>query len=105
MRHPEVEYCNFINRILPERFTHPVRYNHCFARIILDWTFQDCWHGHLKKYKPAIRQLSEAQVQQAVHRMAAWLADPQLLIADNKASLGYRRDFKNAGQHRQPELF
>lgn len=85
------QYRRLINHTLPKRFTHPVQYNHCFARIILDWLFQDCWYHHLQRNKPAVHQLSEQQLHTAIERMQAWLHDQQLLIADNKASLHYRK--------------
>ncbi len=84
------EYLELINQTLPAAFTHPVSLNHCFARIILDWTFAGCWYHHLHQNSPAYRQLNEAQLQAAVLRMKEWLVNPQLLVEDNHASLRYR---------------
>lgn len=84
------EYQRLINDELPQRFTTPVRFNHCFARIVLDWLFQDCWYHHLTANGPAYRQLSEAQLMAAIERMKAWLQNPLLLTIDNNASLQYR---------------
>lgn len=35
-------YKRLINVDLPAKYTTPVRFNHCFNRIILDWLFTDC---------------------------------------------------------------
>ncbi len=83
-----------INTQLPLVFTHPVRYNHCFARIILDWIFKDCWYNHLSKNRPAFAQLSIEQIKKAIVRMQQWIAEPQLLTEDNNASLQYRKSLK-----------
>lgn len=79
-----------INIELPAKYTFPVRFNHCFNRIILDWLFSGCWYEHLDRKKTAISQLNETQLQLAIQRMNAWLKDQKLLIADNNASLSYR---------------
>lgn len=83
-------YKELLNHQLPQKYTHPVRYNHCFNRIVLDWLFSDCWYHHLDKKKTAISQLNNQQLQAAIHRMQQWLSDQQLLIEDNEKSLRYR---------------
>jgi hypothetical protein len=42
----------------------PVRFDHCFKRICLDWTFGDVWYRHLAR--PAERHLRGDQLQRAV---------------------------------------
>lgn len=84
------QYRQLINSTLPAMYQQPVRFNHCFARIVLDWLFQDCWYRHLHKNKPAYQQLTEKQLAACIQRMQAWIADSNLLYADNHASLGYR---------------
>lgn len=91
-------YKRLINVTLPTTFTHPVCANHCFARIVLDWLFADCWYNHLRKKEPAYKQLTEAQRQAAVNRMNAWLQNPQLLVQDNEASLRYRHKRSGPGK-------
>lgn len=88
------QFNNLINNQLPFTFTYPVRYNHCFARIILDWIFQDCWYHFLSRNRPAVAQLSAGQLQKAIVRMQIWIEQPQVLIADNKASLQFRKVYK-----------
>ncbi|MDQ3682693.1 MAG: hypothetical protein M3352_06430 [Bacteroidota bacterium] len=85
-----IEYKELLNTRLPVKYTYPVKYNHCFNRIILDWLFTDCWYNHLDRRKSAISQLDETQLKAVIYRMNQWLADQQLLIADNKNSLFYR---------------
>lgn len=84
-------YLSLINDTLPARFTHPVQHNHCFARIILDWIFSDCWYQHLSNNKPAYQQLSIPQLEAAIRRMEQWLQEPQVLMNDHLASLQYRK--------------
>ena len=85
------EYKQLLNERLPSAYTYPVRYNHCFNRIVLDWLFKDCWYNHLEKNKPAVSQLTQLQMQSAVNRMKEWLQHQELLIEDNKRSLQYRK--------------
>ena len=85
------EYKHLINTVLPSKYTFPVRYNHCFNRIILDWLFKDCWYNHLDKNKTAISQLTNEQFKSAIARMKEWLHNHQLLISDNNDSISYRR--------------
>lgn len=80
-----------VNETLPLTYKHPVKYNHCFNRIILDWLFKDCWYNHLSRKQTAISQLNKTQLQLAINRMNEWLTDKNLLIADNNFSLACRK--------------
>lgn len=84
-------YKQLLNEILPASFTKPVRYNHCFNRIVLDWLFQGVWYDHLDNSKTAISQLDTIQLQQMIERMEQWLLNPDLLFEDNKKSLTWRK--------------
>ncbi len=84
-------YKQLLNEVLPASFTKPVRYNHCFNRIILDWLFQDVWYDHFNRSKTAISQLHTIQLQQMIDRMEQWLLDPDLLFEDNLKSLNWRK--------------
>ena len=92
-------YKQLLNEILPASFTKPVRYNHCFNRIILDWLFQDVWYHHLNCSKTAISQLNTIQLQQMVERMEQWLQYPDLLFEDNQRSLTWRIGNKTMQKH------
>ncbi|CAM3748893.1 hypothetical protein MUGA111182_07130 [Mucilaginibacter galii] len=84
-------YRQLLNEVLPASFTQPVRHNHCFNRIVLDWLFSDIWYNHLDKSKTAISQLNDEQLCRMIERMQLWLKQPEVLFEDNKLSLAYRR--------------
>lgn len=84
-------YKKLLNIDLPAKYTSPVRFNHCFNRIILDWLFSDCWYNHLSRKQAAISQLNREQLQSAIERMNKWLENQNYLIADNNSSLRYRK--------------
>jgi hypothetical protein len=64
------QYLEITNHVLPELAASrnfPVRYNHCFQRIILDNLVGRCWYEVLKRGKePAYKQLSEEQLEEAI---------------------------------------
>ena len=83
-------YKKLLNEVLPSSFTYPVRHNHCFNRIVLDWLFDDVWYNHLDRSKTAISQLNNIQLQKTIDRMEQWLQQPEVLLEDNAKSLAYR---------------
>ncbi len=89
------EYKELLNISLPAKYIYPVRYNHCFNRIVLDWLFNDCWYNYLDRKKTAISQLDDEQLKTAINRMHQWMADQKLLILDNQNSLLYRKTRHN----------
>jgi hypothetical protein len=91
MEDPVATYKRLINTDLPAKYKSPVRFNHCFDRIILDWLFNDCWYNHLSKKQTAISQLSTEQLQAAIARMNEWLKDHDQLYLDNSRSLNFRK--------------
>ncbi len=64
------QYLELTNHVLPNLSAtrkFPVRYNHCFQRIILDNLFGCCWYEVLNQQgEPAYKQLTEAQLEQAI---------------------------------------
>ncbi len=67
----------------------PIRLDHCFKRICLDYAFEDVWYKHLPK--PAERHLAGDALQRAVRCAEEFLAgDRALLDERNTASLRYR---------------
>lgn len=84
-------YKQLLNDVLPALFTRPVRHNHCFNRIVLDWLFTGVWYDHLDRSKTAVSQLTEMQLQQMIGRMEQWLQNPDLLMEDNQRSLAWRK--------------
>ena len=89
-------YKQLLNEVLPATFTQPVRHNHCFNRIVLDWLFGGVWYEYLDKSKTAISQLTEEQLQAMISRMELWLDQPDLLVMDNERSLNWRKNAKIA---------
>jgi hypothetical protein len=84
-------YKRLINVELPGKYTSPVKYNHCFNRIVLDWLFDDCWYNHLSRKQTAISQLNKKQLQAAIDRMNEWLQNHETLCTDNARSLAFRK--------------
>jgi hypothetical protein len=89
-------YKHLINTDLPLTYKSPVRYNHCFNRIILDWIFKDCWYNHLDRSATAISQLNDQQISVAVRRMQEWMKNQDVLVYDNNESLKYRKQYEKA---------
>lgn len=83
------KYLQLVNTTLPKEINSPVRFNHCFARIALDWLFQDVWYNHIEK-RPAYKTLNEQQLKSVIQRMESWRSDRTIIVADNRQSLIYR---------------
>ena len=78
--------------ILPARARQqrwPIRFDHCFKRICLDWAFGDVWYRHLAR--PAERHLAGEPLQRAVACAEALATgEPALLRERDAASLRWR---------------
>ncbi|MEM8968374.1 MAG: hypothetical protein AAGE93_18285 [Bacteroidota bacterium] len=89
------EYLRLTNKVLPQMASEqclPIRFNHCFQRVILDTLFQDCWYNHLDRNSklPAYRQLSEDQLKQAIAIAQSMIDSSQTGNQLNWQSLVYR---------------
>ncbi|MEL6160305.1 MAG: hypothetical protein AAFQ40_00830 [Cyanobacteria bacterium J06623_5] len=87
------QYLDLVNRQLPERATQvimPVRFNHCFARIVLDNLFQGCWYDYLSRKQPAYKQLDMGQLEQAIAIASKMLQSPRCVFELNEKSLRWR---------------
>lgn len=87
------EYLDLINRQLPERakqVSMPVRFNHCFARIVLDNLFEGCWYRYLSKKQPAYKQLDEPQLKEAITIARNMMTNPDIVQTLNNNSLQWR---------------
>ena len=74
------KYTHLINHQLPalaRQAPMPVRFNHCFARIVLDNLFEDCWYNHLSRKQPAYKQLNETQLIEAIAIAQSILNHPE----------------------------
>ncbi|OAV45597.1 hypothetical protein [Lewinella sp. 4G2] len=74
---------------------YPIRFNHCFLRVVYDNVFQDKWQHQLAKGKPAIHQLSAAQLDEAIVTGEAMVDDRELTVKLNEQSLRYRGKLKD----------
>ena len=93
------QYLELINRKLPQEAKHrdfPVRFNHCFARIILDNLFQCCWYEAIDRKKgTAYKQLSEEQLTKAIALAEEIINSPDVYIRElNQNSLRWRGKLK-----------
>lgn len=87
------DYLDLINNQLPaiaKQTSMPVRFNHCFARIVLDNLFEDCWYSHLSRKQPAYKQLNVEQLERAIAIASAMLNRPDTATALNRNSLQWR---------------
>lgn len=85
------QYLDLINHRLPAAAQHgeyPVRFNHCFARIILDNVCGKPWYEAIAK--PAYKNMTEAQVKEAIAIGQTFLDDPAACHDANRRSLQYR---------------
>ena len=88
-------YLELVNQELPnlaKQRQFPVRFNHCFARIVLDNLFDRCWYEALdRKQGAAYKQLSGEQLQQAIAIAQAIIDRPDSYIQElNHKSLRWR---------------
>lgn len=90
-------YLALINQQLPElakQTAMPVRFNHCFARIVLDNLFEGCWYEHLSRKQPAYKQLNAAQLTKAIAIATTLLNTPEAANQLNQNSLRWRGKLK-----------
>ena len=67
----------------------PLRLDHCFKRVCLDYAFQDVWYKHLKK--PAERHIVGEPLRRALECAEQIAADGEALLRTrNTESLRYR---------------
>ncbi|MEN1727365.1 MAG: hypothetical protein AAGJ52_02905 [Pseudomonadota bacterium] len=92
------KYLELTREQLPQRAAAPevrwpVRYDHCFQRIVLDHVCQGVWYEHIAK--PAYRNLTARQAADAVSlcdRIISGEADLHWL---NQQSLAWRGKLRN----------
>lgn len=92
------KYLDLVNKQLPAAArdgSYPVRFNHCFARIILDNICGCEWYKMIEK--PAYKHMTEAQLKQAIALGEELLTNPEACFAANTASLQYRGKLSQNG--------
>jgi hypothetical protein len=81
-----------VRDILPEMAEHcawPITQDHCFMRVCLDTALGAPWHTAIKR--PAIRHLSDAQLDAAIAVAEALVRHPGMLATINRRSIEVRR--------------
>lgn len=73
---------------------YPIRFNHCFLRVVYDNLFGARWNTVLPPGKPAIHQLTEEQLEQAIEIGEEVIADADVCRRLNEQSLRYRGKLK-----------
>lgn len=67
----------------------PLRLDHCFKRVCLDWACNDCWYAHIRR--PAERHLEGETLMRAVRCAEDLLAGDLALLGERNAqSLHWR---------------
>lgn len=66
----------------------PVRFDHCFQRIVLDAVCDDEWYGHIES--PAYKNMTEDQLVEAIKLAQSMIDDPARCKELNVQSLTYR---------------
>ncbi|MGB3655729.1 MAG: hypothetical protein WBA41_31585 [Rivularia sp. (in: cyanobacteria)] len=94
------EYLHLTNEVLPNlarQRKFPVRFNHCFQRIILDNIFGCCWYDVLdKRQGAAYQQLNATQLEQAISLAKTIVSQPDEYIQQlNHNSLRWRGKLTN----------
>ncbi len=93
-------YLELIDQVLPSLAGQrrlPVKYNHCFGRIILDNLFDCCWYEVLDRRQAAYRQLSEEQLKTAIAIAEAMITQPDEYTQQlNQNSLRWRQKLSQA---------
>ena len=88
-------YLELVKQELPrlvKQRNFPVRFDHCFARIILDNLFGCCWYEAIdRKRGAAYKQLSVEQLSEAIEIAEAIINNPDSYIQQlNQNSLRWR---------------
>lgn len=66
----------------------PIRYDHCFMRVCLDHAVGAAWHSVVPR--PAVRHMTDEQLQAAIGWAERIAAEPGLLPGLNQQSLQWR---------------
>lgn len=69
---------------------YPIRFNHCFLRVVYDNVCGAPWRQALPGSGPALERLSEEQLRQALALGEDIIADPDRCRELNRRSLAYR---------------
>ena len=65
---------------------YPIRFDHCLLRVVYDNLFERQWQTALDPKKPAIHQLSEEELRNAIELAEAVTADRETCVRLNRKS-------------------
>ena len=81
-------YVEFVFPSLSIKHKWPIRFDHCFRRVIYDTLCQDRWDKHITK--PAINNMTPAQLADCLTICRSIVYKPETLLELNNLSLSYR---------------
>jgi hypothetical protein len=82
-------YVEFVFPSLAVKYKWPIRFNHCFRRVVYDTLCQDRWDKHIAK--PAIDNMTPIQLVDCLTICKSIVRKPETLPELNQLSLGYRK--------------
>lgn len=92
------EWKRLTEHVLPElarQHRWPLRLDHCFKRVCLDYAFEDVWYHHLRK--PAERHLDGDALSRALDCAQSIAVEGEALLRlRNEQSLRYRGKLRQA---------
>lgn len=83
------------HEVLPrmaKRYNWPISQNHCFMRVCLDASLGAPWHTVVKQ--PALHQMTDAQLQDAIAVAERLVETPSLLFHLNSHSIAGRKSLR-----------
>jgi len=82
------EYVEETFPFVAKRYGWPIRFNHCFRRVVYDTLCQDRWDKHV--VPPAIDNMTPIQIIDCLTICKSIMQSPNCLIELNNLSLSYR---------------
>lgn len=82
-------YVEFVFPQIAVKYNWPIRFDHCFRRVLYDTLCQDKWDKHIAS--PAINNMTPTQLQDCVTICRSIVWKPETMIELNNLSLGYRK--------------
>jgi hypothetical protein len=89
---PKDEITYYVEFVLPSlaiKYKWPIRFDHCFRRVIYDTLCQSKWDDHIPA--PAIHNMTHTQLIDCLTICKSIIHKPDCLPELNTLSLGYRK--------------
>lgn len=81
-------YVEFVFPMLASKYNWPIRFDHCFRRVIYDICVGDKWNT--KVQSPANKNMTVEQLKRCVSICIELVENPQLMMEYNNRSLAWR---------------